>query len=178
MTCTLWCYDKCVFRWCSKLWLFRSCISSTVIDIPFVPQSHGPEYSADHRDSPVAVRFQVVDAPVVQVVPRCCQRQVRKVQALQKTVEVPQLQFLHGFQVAVTRSDKFPAVREEPQTRSSTGCSSAEELRRILRHLSHSVRMDVSAHFSALDGEEFFVVEGSGWRGRRESDSHVFCHLN
>ena len=28
--------------------------------------------------------------------------------------------------------------------------------------------MDVSAHFSALDDEEFFVIEGSGWRGRRE----------
>ena len=38
--------------------------------------------------------------------------------------------------------------------------------------------MDVSAHFSALDDEEFFVVEGSGWRGRRESDSQVFCHTN
>ena len=50
--------------------------------------------------------------------------------------------------------------------------------RRILRHFSHSVRMDVSAHFSALDDEEFFVVEGSGWRGRRESDSQVFCHSN
>ena len=32
--------------------------------------------------------------------------------------------------------------------------------------------------FSALDDEEFFVVEGSGWRGRRESDSQVFCHTN
>ena len=49
---------------------------------------------------------------------------------------------------------------------------------RILRYFSHSVRMDVSAHFSALDDEEFFVVEGSGWRGRRESDSQVFCHSN
>ena len=29
---------------------------------------HGPVYSPDHRDSPVAVRFQMVDAPVVQVV--------------------------------------------------------------------------------------------------------------
>ena len=36
---------------------------------------------------------------------------------------------------------------------------------RILRHFSHAVRMDVSAHFSALDDGEFFVVEGSGWRG-------------
>ena len=38
--------------------------------------------------------------------------------------------------------------------------------------------MDVSTHFSALDDEEFFVVEGSGWRGRRESDSQVFWHPN
>ena len=37
---------------------------------------------------------------------------------------------------------------------------------------------DVSAHFSALDDEEFFVVEASGWLGRRESDSQVFCHPN
>ena len=49
---------------------------------------------------------------------------------------------------------------------------------RILRHFSHSVPMDVSAHFSALNDVEFFVVEGSGWRGRRESDSQVFCHPN
>ena len=48
----------------------------------------------------------------------------------------------------------------------------------ILRYFSHTVRMDVSAHFSALDDEEFFVVEVSGWRGRRESDSQVFCHPN
>ena len=48
---------------------------------------------------------------------------------------------------------------------------------RILRHFSHSVRMDVCAlFFSALDDEEFFVVEGSEWRGRRESDSQMFCH--
>ena len=32
--------------------------------------------------------------------------------------------------------------------------------RRILRHFSHSVRLDVSAHFSALDDEEFFVELG------------------
>ena len=38
--------------------------------------------------------------------------------------------------------------------------------------------MAVSAHFSALDDEEFFAIEGSGWRGRWESDSQVFCHPN
>ena len=40
---TLWmclslCNDSCVVRWCGKLWLFRSCSSSTVVDSPFVPQ--------------------------------------------------------------------------------------------------------------------------------------------
>ena len=35
-----------------------------------------------------------------------------------------------------------------------------------------------SAQFSALDGQQLLVVEGSGWRGRRESDSQVFCHSN
>ena len=49
---------------------------------------------------------------------------------------------------------------------------------RIFRHFSHSVHLDISAHSSALDDEEFFVVEGSGWWGRRESDSQVFCHPN
>ena len=49
---------------------------------------------------------------------------------------------------------------------------------RILRLFSHSVSMDVRAHFSALDDAEFFIVEGSGWRGRRESDFQVFCHSN
>ena len=28
----------------------------------------------------------------------------------------------------------------------------------------------------ALDGQRLLVVEGSGWWGRRESDSQVFCH--
>ena len=30
----------------------------------------------------------------------------------------------------------------------------------FLLHFSHSVRMDMSAHFSAFDDEKFFVVEG------------------
>ena len=41
---------------------------------------HGPDCSADHRDSPVAVRCQVVDVPVGDV-------------DVQKTAENPQLQF-------------------------------------------------------------------------------------
>ena len=38
--------------------------------------------------------------------------------------------------------------------------------------------MDVSALFAALDDEEFFVLEGSGWQGRQESYSQVFSHTN
>ena len=142
---------------------------------------HGPVCSENHRDSAVAVG-QVVDAPVVQVVPcpLSC-RQVLMVQTLQKIVDVPQVQYLCGCgrrcDLAATSSRQF---REVPQTCSLTRCSSSEEGRfcRILLHFLHSVRLDVSAHFSALDEEEFFVIEGSGWRGRRESDSQVFCHPN
>ena len=37
--------------------------------------------------------------------------------------------------------------------------------------------LTVCSIFRALDGEEFFVIEGSlGWRGRQESDSQVTCH--
>ena len=46
---------------------------------------HGPVYSADHRDSPVAVRFQVVDVHVMRVV---------QFLRWQKTAVIPQLQFI------------------------------------------------------------------------------------
>ena len=45
---------------------------------------------------------------------------------------------------------------------------------RILLHFPHGRECP----FSAPDDEEFFVVEGSRWRGRWESDSQVFCHPN
>ena len=46
-------------------------------------------------------------------------------------------------------------------------------------HFSHlSGVFRAGAHFSALDGQQLLVVEGSGWRGRRESDSQVFCQTN
>ena len=38
--------------------------------------------------------------------------------------------------------------------------------------------MDVSAHFSALDDEEFFVVDGSGWRVAGSLTPQVTCLLN
>ena len=51
-----------------------------------------------------------------------------------------------------------------PQILARTRPSSSEEGRfcRILRHFSHSVQLDVSAHFSALDGQQLLLVEGSG----------------
>ena len=74
------------------------------------------DYSADHRDSPGAVRCQVVDASVVLVVLampvvvttgrawfRLCRNSWR-FRSCSSCIVVD---------VAVTRSDKFPAVREE-----------------------------------------------------------------
>ena len=61
---------------------------------------------------------------------------------VQKTVEIPQLQFLDLVVVSVLCNDKF--------------------WYRQCRKLWNCRRCD----------EEFFVIEGSpGWRGRRESDS-------
>ena len=57
---------------------------------------HGPGWSEDRRVSSVATRCQVVDAPVVQVVFHARCRVRRMVQTLQNSVEVPELQFLHG----------------------------------------------------------------------------------
>ena len=36
----------------------------------------------------------------------------------------------------------------------------------------------LTALITSLKKKEFFVVEGSGWRGRQESDSQVTCHPN
>ena len=45
------------------------------------------------------------------------------------------------------------------------------------RHL-YAVRHCAEEFLGALDDKEFFVVGGSGRRGRRESDSQVTCHPN
>ena len=48
----------------------------------------------------------------------------------------------------------------------------------IFRTLPKGVESRVARIFRALDGEEFFVVESyPGWRGRREFDSQVTCHM-
>ena len=81
--------------------------------------------------------------------PVVVQRQVLVVQILQKTVEVQQVEDLRGCgrrcDLAATSSRQ---CREVPQICSSTRCSSSEEVYfcRIMRHFSHSVRLDVSAH--------------------------------
>ena len=38
LACPVCCFDKCLVRWCRKLWSFRNCSSSLFVDIPFVPQ--------------------------------------------------------------------------------------------------------------------------------------------
>ena len=70
----------------------------------------GPVYSADHRDSPVAVRFQVVDALIFRVV-----------QFLQvaETAVIPQLQFITVSTLFVTQMliPMVLATMESPQLR-------------------------------------------------------------
>ena len=46
----------------------------------------------------------------------------------------------------------------------------------ILLHFLHSVRMDVSAHFSALDGQQLLVIEDSGGAGVASSFTRVTRH--
>ena len=80
------------------------------------------------------------------------------VQTVQNSVEIPQLQFA----VAVHRQGLH--------------C-----LRGLLQHFAAFFALRPHGReypFSALDDEEFFVIKGSGWRGRRESDSQVFCRSN
>ena len=48
-----------------------------------------------------------------------------------------------------------------------------------LLRFSHLSRVfQAGAHFSALDGQQLLVVEGSAWRGRQESDYQALCRPN
>ena len=107
-----------------KLWLFRSCISSTVIDIPFrsaEADPHGPDYSADHRDSPVGVLLQMVDVPVV----RACRVSGA---AVEKAFVLPQLQLV----------EKLP-----PVVQTASNCrNSAVAVLSGRRHFLHGAEAD------------------------------------
>ena len=130
-----------------------------VPDIPVVPQK---------GDSAVQSLNKVVDAG--------CARQLPVVQT------VLQLR-------SPTRSSTSLFSRSEqevPQIQSSTELN--DDLQRfgflfvalcaIFRIPPRGVESRGARIFRALDNEEFFVVEGSlCWRGRRESDSQVTCHM-
>ena len=68
-----------------------------------------------------------------------------------------------GFQLSA-------ATVEVPQILSSTAFEG--EFLRTPPPLGRRVRI----FGRAFDGQQLLVVEGSGWRGRWESDSQVFCH--
>ena len=55
------CNDRCVVRWCSKLWLSRSCSPSKVVDTPFVPQRQIPMVQSGRKTT---------EAPQLQFVAR------------------------------------------------------------------------------------------------------------
>ena len=92
---------------------------------------HGPAFSEVHGDSAVAVCCLVVDAPVVQVVlgmPVVVHDRCAWFRLCRNLWRCRTCSSFMVVDVAVSRSDKFSAVREVPQTRSSTGCPSVEEV--------------------------------------------------
>ena len=66
LTCPLWCFDKCMVRWCRKLWFSRSCSPSLAVDFSFALQ----------RLSMVQTVQQIIETPQSQfvflVVDPCC----------------------------------------------------------------------------------------------------------
>ena len=115
-------YDRCVVRWCSKLWLSHSCMSSKVVDFRAAETApHGPTFSEDHRVSSVVCCL-VVDAPVMQVVfMPVVVRQARMVQTLLYSVEAPQLQFLHGCGRPCDPAETLGCVSQVPRTQFIAG---------------------------------------------------------
>ena len=76
----------------------------------------------------------------------------------------------------------FAGLRTEKSHRRCSGCCICLNMEIIfMSPLFLAVTCSPSGHcaeefLGALDDEEVFVVEGSGWRRRRESDSRVTCH--
>ena len=98
-------------------------------------------------------------------------------QTVQQTVKILQVQFLVWLTRPLMYRDRCRGS-DSTEFRGGSAVAVAASVHRqglhclrgfccSLWHFSHSVHMDVSAHFSALDGDEFFVVEGSGWRRRQ-----------
>ena len=125
-----------------------------------------PRQSAGHSSCATEGRFH--SAVLEQGCCRCCVRQLPMVQT------VLQLR-------SPTRSSTSLVQNSGKCLRFSHRQSSMTISRRvwpIFRTPPKGVESRVARIFRALDDEEFVVVEGSpGWRGRRESDSQVTCHL-
>ena len=92
--------ERCVVPWCRKTVVvpqlqFIACRRLLLRAAEADP--HGPDCSADHRDSPVAVCCQVVDVPIGDAY-------------VQKTVEIPQLQFSKIVDTPIVTQTLIPMV--------------------------------------------------------------------
>ena len=62
LTCPLWRFDRCLVRWCRKLWFSRSCTpSSLAVDFPFALQRLNPMFQTVQ---------QIIETPQLQYVAR------------------------------------------------------------------------------------------------------------
>ena len=109
---------------------------------------------------------------------RCVQRQVLIVRTVQKTVELPQLQFID---VESTLRDKFQQSSACGRCLRPVHRQSRTNVRHlcVFSHLSQGLRARV--HFLVSPQRPTVVdcrgLGGGRGRGRRESDSQVFCHV-
>ena len=126
--------------------------SSKVVDFPFVPLRHLPMVPPFRKTIDAPVMHVVLDMPIV------VQRQVAQV--VQQTFWRYRMCSTFAFvDVAVISQRQSRLCREVPQTRSSTGCSSADifvrnrgvgmvaamrgDFAAVLQHFSASVHLDV-----------------------------------
>ena len=130
------------------------------LDLPVAPQTQGRTVQTVKviGDSTVQFLGEVADALVVvqRLVPMGS-RQRRKLfegPTVEKTMEIPHLRVMD---VAALTQRQVPAA--------SGRCLSVRLKRffwAFLRHFSHPARVDVSAHFSALECSQLRELEGSG----------------
>ena len=117
--------------------------SSKVVDFPFVPQRQLPMVPLFRKT--IEIRQLCISCLTC---PSLCNDRLGMAQIVQKTCwKYRRCSTFAVVDVAVISQRQSRLCREVPQTRSSTGCSSAEEgdFAAVLQHFSASVHLDVEA---------------------------------
>ena len=152
----------------------------TVVDVPVILQV---EFQQSKLYVWMVAQIQFIDR--VLELPLVQQRSVPTAQTMQKTVEIPQLLFFcrRRCEHAATSSSRSRVPQISSSTASMAVVGGCEGLvRRIygfFRTPPHGVESRVSSDFffEPSMANSSWSSRARGWRGRRESDSQVFCHM-